>query len=132
VKRIGIAIALVALVLLGVQRISSERKLTGDEIRETRAGHSFRFEADTGSTGVISYKADGTMTGRKVSGAADTGRWWVEGDRYCQHWRNWRHEERHCYHIYEIGEKQYRAAGIPGKSAAKGWKSVNSRSWLIE
>lgn len=124
--------ALVALFLLGVLQISSKRKLTGDEIRETRAGHSFRFKADTGSTGVISYKADGTMTGRKVSGAAETGKWRVEGDRYCQQWRNWRYGERYCYHIYEIGEKQYQLSGIPGKSATKRWKSVNRRSWLIE
>ena len=113
-KWLGIAFALLGLTLISVDRFAAEKKLTGNEIKSTRSGYTFRFKAWSGSTGQISYKSDGTMEGKKDSGHSDVGKWWVKDDKYCRQWDNWRSGDWHCFHIFEIGDKKYKDVRTDG------------------
>ncbi len=130
-KWLAIALAVVALTWISVERFATERKLTGDEIRSAHAGHTLRFKASTGSTGEVSYKADGTMQGKKDSGVSDAGKWWVKDDIYCRKWDNWRRGDRHCFHVFETGDKSYNVVAADGGSSAKSSK-VNYKIWMIK
>jgi hypothetical protein len=53
-KWLGIAFALLGLLLISVERFAAEKKLTGNEIKSTRSGYTLRFKAWSGSTGGMS------------------------------------------------------------------------------
>ena len=99
---LGVAVALLGLTLISVEGIAAARKLTGNEIRRTHSGHTFRFRASTGSTGEISYKSDGTMAGKKYSGASDAGKWWVKDDKFCRQWDKWSGGNWDCFQIFYL------------------------------
>ena len=41
----------------------------------------------------------------RVRGSSDTGKWWVEGDRYCRKWNSWAGAEKRCFFLYRDGNK---------------------------
>ena len=55
----------------------------------------------------IMLAADGSMTGRSGYGAEeqDSGRWWVEGDKWFRQWRNWAFGEAMGFHVRISGDR---------------------------
>ena len=131
-KGLGIAFAFLGLTLTSVESLAAERKLTGNEIMSTHSGHTFRFKASTGSTGEISYKADGTMVGKKYSGALDAGKWWVKDDKFCRRWKRWRGGNWDCFQIYSTGDKRYKGVRTDGGRLKNIWRGISYKSWMIK
>ncbi len=65
--------------------------LRSDELRSRLAGASIRLETVYGDPCTIDLLEDGTMVGRAgyADEDCDTGRWWVEGDRWFRQWKSW-------------------------------------------
>lgn len=55
----------------------------------------------------IVLAADGSMTGRSGYGGEeqDSGRWWVEGDKWFRQWRNWAFGEAMGFHVRISGDR---------------------------
>lgn len=57
----------------------------------------------------VSYRFNGTMSGRStalatVTGVArDSGRWWVSRDKLCQRWNTWLDGQAHCVTLRKQG-----------------------------
>lgn len=131
-KRLGLAFAILGLTLISVESFAAETKLTGNEIKSTHSGRTFRFKASTGSTGEISYKPDGTMEGKKDGGASDSGKWWVKDNKICRQWDKWRRGNWGCFHIFRIGDKRYKGVRTDGGRTKIIWRNYSYTSWLIK
>ena len=59
----------------------------------------------------ISFRADGTMTGRStdmanyLGRAYDTGIWWVTETQLCQKWKLWMDAKSYCFTLRQSGTK---------------------------
>ncbi len=130
-KWLGMAFALLGLTSMSVESFAAQKKLTGNEIKSTHAGHTVRFATSSGSKGEISFKSDRAMEGKKVSGHSDVGKWWVEDDKFCRQWDHWRSGDWNCFHVFEAGDKQYKVVITEGGNTTKSWP-VTIKSWMIK
>lgn len=69
--------------------------LRGDGIRQRLAGRSIHLDTVYGDPCTIDLLADGRMLGRAgfADEDCDTGRWWVDGDRWFRQWQHWAYGE---------------------------------------
>jgi CubicO group peptidase (beta-lactamase class C family) len=58
-------------------------RLTADNLHRTLAGSTVRSVSDSGRV-VAAFSGDGTVSLSLDGMPIDTGRWWTEGDKYCQ------------------------------------------------
>jgi hypothetical protein len=77
------------------------KPLTGEEIRAPCADNEMTATNAKGQRFTERYKGDGTFTATSTRSdgscrVADTGRWTVEGDRFCRQHANWRDGRRTC------------------------------------
>ena len=69
-----------------------------------------RLETQVGTI-PISFRADGTMTGRSTDMANylgrsyDTGTWWVTESQLCQKWKLWMDAKSYCFTLRQNGTK---------------------------
>jgi hypothetical protein len=83
-----------------------------DEIalRTAVTGKTVRLETAIGAI-PISFRADGTMTGRSTDLANylgrsyDTGTWWIASNQLCQKWKLWMDSKSYCFTLKRAGEK---------------------------
>jgi GntR family transcriptional regulator / MocR family aminotransferase len=70
---------------------SQQTTLSGDDIIKTLSGVTLHYKTVYGEPCTIRLAADGQMVGRAGSAGEDrdTGRWWVEGDRWYRQWQRW-------------------------------------------
>jgi GntR family transcriptional regulator / MocR family aminotransferase len=73
--------------------------LRGAELQQTLAGSSIHLETVYGDPCTIDLLPDGAMRGRAgfADEDCDTGRWWIEGDRWFRQWRQWAYGEAASY-----------------------------------
>lgn len=85
--------------------------LSGDKLRKAIIGKTVYLRTQ-GIELPITYRANGTMTGRLkafiaalASGASptDAGRWWVSKDQLCQRWSRWLDGKSYCYTLRREG-----------------------------
>lgn len=99
--RIALAAAAAALVLVGVTPAEAQ-KLSDDGLKQTVAGKTVVLNTPMGGL-PISYRANGTMSGRAKNMAmytgreSDKGRWWVKSDQICQQWDSWLDGRAWCF-----------------------------------
>ena len=59
-----------------------------------------------GNPYTITYRSDGAMSG--VAGKSDeykdTGKWWIEGDRFCRQYKSWLDGKAACFTITLDGD----------------------------
>ena len=69
--------------------------LTGSSLRNTMCGATLLYKTVYGEPCSIELLADGSMTGRAgyANEDRDTGRWWIEGDRWFRKWNSWAYAE---------------------------------------
>lgn len=85
------------------------RSLDDDALKSAVAGKTLRLDTRIGSI-PISFRADGTMTGRSTDLASylgrgyDTGTWWVESNKLCQKWKLWLDGQAYCFTIRQSGQ----------------------------
>jgi hypothetical protein len=88
---------------------ASEDGAMGNEaLRKTVAGKTVHLATPLGGL-PISFRADGTMSGKAGSLAAytgserDRGRWWVVADKLCQRWNSWLGGKAYCFTLRRQG-----------------------------
>lgn len=83
------------------------RRLLASDLRQLLPGASMMTKRVYGEPLQIHWRADGTMTGH--AGFADedhdTGRWWLDGDRYVRQWQRWSYAEPASYAIVLDGDR---------------------------
>jgi hypothetical protein len=78
-------------------------------LRSALSGKTVRLDTRIGSI-PISFRADGTMTGRApdlvsyLGRGYDTGTWWIDDNRLCQKWKLWLDGESYCFTIRQSGQ----------------------------
>ena len=86
---------------------SSGDWLTGDDLRAAMSGATVLDREVDGRPCSYTYHRDGRMTG--VLGFSneeqDTGRWWVDEDRWYRQWSRWNYGEAKGYYIVIDGEQ---------------------------
>jgi GntR family transcriptional regulator/MocR family aminotransferase len=80
--------------------------ITGPALRNTIADSTMLSLIAYGDPCTIELRGDGSMLG--LAGYAnedcDTGRWWIDGDRWCRQWSRWAWGEAFEYHVVMDGE----------------------------
>jgi hypothetical protein len=101
---------------------ASDFKTLGDEdLKSAVTGKTLRLETQIGAI-PISFRADGTMTGRSSDLASylgrgyDTGSWWVDNNQLCQKWKLWMDAKSYCFTLKQAGPKVQwtRSDGLKG------------------
>ncbi|MFT3976740.1 MAG: PLP-dependent aminotransferase family protein [Sphingomonas bacterium] len=93
--RPGIAALTAAFNDVAGNRAAPPPVLTGRALREKMSGARLDCRTIYGDPCTILLLPDGTMSGRAghEDEDRDTGRWWIEGDRWCRQWQSWSYGE---------------------------------------
>jgi GntR family transcriptional regulator / MocR family aminotransferase len=82
---------------LGLRELEAETapRLQGRSLERAMAGVTLLYNTVYGDPCTIVVRADGTLDGHAgyADEDRDTGRWWVEGDRWFRQWRSWAYAE---------------------------------------
>jgi GntR family transcriptional regulator/MocR family aminotransferase len=83
------------------------RRLLAADLQSLLPGASMRTTRVYGEPLEIRLHTDGTMSGCAgfVGEDRDTGRWWLEGDRYVRQWQRWSYGEPASYAIVLEGDR---------------------------
>lgn len=88
--------------------VAEPGRVAGDKLRQLLSGRTVIVNTPIGSL-PITYRENGTMTGRAAALAAltgreqDSGHWWIAGDQLCQRWRVWLDGSAHCFTLRVSG-----------------------------
>ncbi|HTP40726.1 MAG TPA: GntR family transcriptional regulator [Steroidobacteraceae bacterium] len=89
--------------LLGSRRIQQEgaHVLKGAALRRALSGATLLYNTAYGEPCTLELRPDGRLIGRAgySDEDQDTGRWWIEGDRWFRQWRHWAYGESVGYWI---------------------------------
>lgn len=93
------------------------KALTGEEIRALYSGNEMTATNSRGQRFTEQYKADGTFTATstKTDGScclADSGKWSVEGDKFCRQYENWRDGRKTCGLVLKTADGYATQAGL--------------------
>lgn len=99
----------------------AETTLDGEALKSAVSGKTVRLETAVGAI-PISFRADGTMTGRSADMANylgrsfDTGTWWIADNQLCQKWKMWMDAKSYCFTLRQAGQKVHwtRDDGLKG------------------
>jgi GntR family transcriptional regulator/MocR family aminotransferase len=79
------------------ERLEAARgiSLRGEELHRAMCGSRIRLDTVYGDPCTIDLMADGGMVGRAgyADEDCDTGRWWIDGDRWFRQWKSWAYAE---------------------------------------
>lgn len=80
--------------------------LDTDELHRLVSGTSLRYKTVYGEPCTIEVKADGSLVGRAgyANEDRDSGRWWLEGNRWFRRWDHWAYGEDAGFHIHIEGD----------------------------
>lgn len=81
--------------------------LAADEIGTAMSAATLLYNTVYGEPCTIVLAADGSMSGRSGYGGEDqdSGRWWVEGDKWFRQWRRWAFGEALGFHVRISGDR---------------------------
>jgi GntR family transcriptional regulator/MocR family aminotransferase len=81
--------------------------LGADEIHAVMQAATLLYNTVYGEPCTIVLQPDGSMTGRAGYGGEDqdSGRWWIEGDKWFRQWRNWAFGEAKGFHVRISGDR---------------------------
>jgi GntR family transcriptional regulator/MocR family aminotransferase len=82
---------------LGSRQLQDEvvRPLKGKALERALGGKTLLYNTAYGEPCTIHVRADGVLVGRAgyANEDCDTGRWWIEDDRWFRQWQNWAYGE---------------------------------------
>ncbi|WP_338242685.1 PLP-dependent aminotransferase family protein [Maricaulis maris] len=86
---------------------AEEGWLAAEDIRAMMSPATLLYKTVYGEPCTIILAADGSMSGRSGYGGEDqdSGRWWIEGDKWYRQWRNWAFGEALGFHIRIDGDR---------------------------
>ncbi|WP_417490522.1 PLP-dependent aminotransferase family protein [Maricaulis sp.] len=81
--------------------------LSEPELRAQMSEATLLYNTVYGEPCTIELNADGSMSGRAGYGGEDqdSGRWWIENDKWYRQWRNWAFGEALGFHIRIAGDR---------------------------
>ena len=81
--------------------------LAGRALKRALSGTTLLYNTVYADPCTLQLKADGTLSGRAgySNEDQDSGRWWVEGDRWFRQWKHWAYGESVGYHTVVDGEQ---------------------------
>lgn len=85
--------------------------LSGEAIRETVSGATVEIDTPLGTKLPIRYSDDGRMAAEApglafvLGSPADSGRWWIAGDRLCHKWTRWFDGDVQCLRLGRDGAR---------------------------
>lgn len=108
-KRILLAAAFAGLTTAA--QAGKPTELKGPDLRSAVAGKTV-YLSSSGIVLPISYRANGTMSGRLQAFAAalaggspvDNGRWWIRNNQLCQKWNRWLGGKSYCFKLTRQGQ----------------------------
>lgn len=79
----------------GSLQATPARILGNKALRRAMSGTTLLYNTVYGEPCTIEVRVDGTLVGRAgyANEDCDTGRWWIEGQRWCRQWENWAYGE---------------------------------------
>lgn len=109
-KRVLIAATMIVTVSVAANAAETA-VLAGDALRKAVSGKTVYLRTQ-GIELPISYRANGTMSGRLKAFVAalaggtsptDSGKWWISKDQLCQRWSQWLDGKPYCYKLQRKG-----------------------------
>ena len=81
--------------------------LRGHALRRAMAGRTLLYSTVYGEPCTIQVRADGALVGRAgyANEDRDTGRWWIEGDRWFRQWHSWAYGETAGFYTVIEGDQ---------------------------
>lgn len=81
--------------------------LRGRALQRAIAGRTLLYNTVYGDPCTIEVRRDGTMVGSAgyAGEDSDTGRWWIEGDRWIRQWHSWAYGESLALHTIVEGDQ---------------------------
>jgi hypothetical protein len=97
------------------------KTLDDGALRTAVVGKTLRLDTAIGAI-PISFRADGTMTGRSqdlanyLGRSYDTGTWWIDSNQLCQKWKLWMDAKPYCFTLKQAGAQVHwtRNDGLKG------------------
>ena len=93
-----------------MRRKPPQTRLSGDVLRRFLADRRIYLSVPLGGELPLFYRADGHLDGSgeaaglgRFLAPSDSGRWWVEGDRFCQKWQSWYNGRTFCFTLDTLG-----------------------------
>lgn len=106
--------ALAALALAWPGLVNAEPVLvTSKELHAFVPGSTVNIDTPIGTILPVTYAGDGSFSAEAgklsffLGSDRDHGRWWIKGDKLCQHWENWFDAETTCLELRSEGQKLY-------------------------
>jgi GntR family transcriptional regulator / MocR family aminotransferase len=94
---------------LGSRRIEDESSapLLSRELRRALSGSTWLYNTVYGEPCTLELRSDGALIGRAgyANDDCDTGRWWIENDRWHRQWLHWAYGEVNAYAITIAGDQ---------------------------
>lgn len=94
----------------GLATMASAANLSGDALKETVSGKQVYLATPLGGEFPLNYRANGVVDGSgkavglgKFMQPTDTGKWWVDGEKLCQKWKNWYDGKEFCFTVQTEG-----------------------------
>jgi hypothetical protein len=105
-------IAAAAIALIGASSaLAHHGELTADEIKKTLVGSKARYTNDKGVTFEMRFEEDGSAKLTGDNSFSDTGNWNIDGDRFCEQWKRFRHGEKACWTVRHMKSDNYSFEG---------------------
>lgn len=94
---------------LGSRRIEDEASapLRGKQLQRALSGSTWLYNTVYGEPCTLELRADRVLVGRAgyANDDCDTGRWWIEDDRWHRQWTHWAYGEVNAYTITLEGDQ---------------------------
>lgn len=115
----GLAVAALALttaVMAGVgPAVATSGPLDAAGIQSTVGGKRIYLATPFGGEFPLNYRPGGVVDGDgealglgKMMAPKDRGRWWIDGNRLCQQWKEWYDGRAYCFTLTRTGAKSLR------------------------
>ncbi len=110
------ALALTAAVMAGVgPAVATSGPLDAAGIQSTVGGKRIYLATPFGGEFPLNYRPGGVVDGDgealglgKMMAPKDRGRWWIDGNRLCQQWKEWYDGRAYCFTLTRTGAKSLR------------------------
>jgi hypothetical protein len=84
-------------VALAIMLLSTPASATdGQSFADAVVGNSVLGKTGDGKKWAAYYKTGGEMTFNLDNGWSDSGKWWVDGEKFCQQWEQVRGGAKYC------------------------------------
>ncbi len=107
-KMIGATLMLIS-AAIAMPAQSAEQPLSATELGTMMSDIDVAFSGK-GFTGVMKYRANGSVSTELTFGFSDQGEWWLEENQICTKWQRMRSGRTACFFIYRAEGENFRTS----------------------